>query len=110
MDEVSFKLRSALDFSHAYTIEWHDFDNTMQITFEDTNKMYKMVDAMIKNQTRFTALIEVLHADKMVRYYQLALLPLKIAGQTLHSDGYLSSLTVTFKIISSDLVFIGDDE
>lgn len=111
MDEYKFKLVSNTEYSEAYFVEWHEFDNTIQIRFEATNNMYKKVLDMISKQERQKVKIDVYDYDeKIIRYFDLLLLPLKLSTPNLYSDFDTSVLSVTFKVISSELNFVDSNE
>ena len=111
MDEYKFELKSYTKFSQAYSVVWHEFDNTIQIEFADTNEMHKNALDMVANQERLKVTIDVYSdMDIVVRNFNLTLLPLKFLTPKLYSDFDTSVLSVTFKIISSEVTFVDTNE
>lgn len=100
---------SITSFQEVISIHWSDVENTITMTYHDTNSTYQELLELVKaNSKLFVEVNLYTGKNRMFRYYDMEIIPLKVTNPNIIKLDYMNDmvLSVTFKIAKSDVHFV----
>lgn len=94
-------------YSEVLSITWDINENVVSLVFKDSNKNYISLIDLFSDKIKHNITLNVLESDKIIRYYDMQILPYKYIQSPLSLDETKSpKLTATYKILKSEVNFV----